>query len=1217
MAETVLSMARSMLGSAVSKAAAAASEEMSLLMGVQKEIWFMKDELETMQAFLVAPEVTKKKDKLVKVWAKQVRDLSYDIEDCLDEFKVHVGSKSLSQQMMKLKDRHRIAVQIRNLRARVEEVSKRNTRYNLIKTEASNTMDETESYLEDIRNHSVTNIDEAQLVGFDKPKQDVLKKVQEVRANDGQARVISVVGMGGLGKTTLARKIYESKEDIANNFSCCAWITVSQSFVKKELLQNMIRQLLGEESLKNCLKELEGKGLQINDLASYLTRELKDRRYFVVLDDLWSIEAWNWIHGIAFPSTNNKGSRIIVTTRDADIANGCTSDESFVYHLKPLEVDDAIQLLLRKARKHHKDLENNKNLRDTVTHLVEKCGCLPLAILTVGGILASKKIEEWGKFYNQLHSELENNPSLEPVRRIVTLSYSHLPSHLKPCFLYLSIFPEDFEIKRRRLVDRWIAEGLVTARGRVTVEEVGESYFQHLISRSMILPARVNIEGVVKSCRVHDIVRDTIISISREENFVYLTEDNVAGVVVGEKFRHVAYHGKSCTNVGVDWSCVRSLTSFGERPMKPQPSLCSPELRMLRTLDLKDAQFKITQNDINNIGLLHHLKYMNAQYGGPIMSHSNIYALPRSIGKLQSLQVLDLRGSCISGLPTEVTKLQSLRSLRCRKNTVLNSFDPRWPLICMKNVLRLPIMFTPLVDSEDRNKMIAEAHLFFSSPFSYSRVPGVRVPRGIGNLKVLQILEVVDLKGTSTKAIEELGELSQLRKLSVTTRGAAKGKCTAFCKALVKLVSLRSVHVDSDFYFGDGGTLEWLGSPLSPPPLLRSLKLIGKLQVTPAWFGSLTQLVKIYLQHSYLKDLQILGALPQLMLVQLIGNAYTGKKLTFRTGAFPSLRKLVSREYKLTKMRFEEDASPHMESIHIDQSRLKSGIIGIKHLPSLKEISLGYFCEVAGLNMLQAEVNQHPNKPVLRLSRDQSHHDLGDVIRSGVEVEATEPQPDDAEESSQVITTADNRPKYTAEASGLNTNLAKCSITPIYGGQEALDDIASILGCQLQDFPIRKFLWAGTDASVRGLVCKPTQLGGLGISDLKLAGYALQTRWLWLQRTGHDRAWSKLPIQTAPEVLAFFRASTFIIIGDGTQTRFWEDRWISGESVADLAPCLYQFVPNRVRRRQTVRQGFTNRAWVRSISGGLSLQALTEYLHLWGHGIPGCSSSKCSHSWKL
>ncbi|XP_066389251.1 putative disease resistance RPP13-like protein 3 [Miscanthus floridulus] len=1009
MAETVLSMARSMLGSAVSKAAAAAAQEMSLLMGVQNEIWFMKDELETMQAFLVAPEVTKKKDKLVKVWAKQVRDLSYDIEDCLDEFTVHVGSQSLSQQMMKLKDRHRIAVQIRNLKARVEEVSKRNTRYHLIKTEASNTtMDETESYLEDIRNHSASNIDEAQLVGFDEPKKKLLEMIQEVRADDGHARVISVVGMGGLGKTTLARKIYESKEDIAKNFTCRAWITVSQSFLKIDLLKDMIKQLLGDKSLERCLKQLEGKGLHVNDLASYLTQGLKDKMYFVILDDLWTIEAWNWINKFASLSNKSKGSRIIVTTRDAAIAKACSSNDSLVYHLQPLEIGDAKELLLRKAQKDTK-ATMSEGLMTTVEQLATKCGCLPLAILTVGGILASKKIEEWEKFNKQLSSEVENNPDLEPVRRIVTLSYNHLPSHLKPCFLYLSIFPEDFEIKRRRLVDRWIAEGLVTARGRVTVEEVGESYFQQLISRSMILPARVNFEGVVKSCRVHDIVRDTIISISREENFVYLTEDNVAGVVVGEKFRHVAYHDKSCTNVGVDWSCVRSLTSFGERPMKPAPSLCSPELRMLRTLDLKDAQFKIAQKDIDNIGLLRHLKYVNAQYDGPRFSHSNIYALPRSIGKLQSLQFLDLSGSCISALPTEVTKLQSLRSLRCTKHIEFCDFDPRRPLRCMENVLRLaPIMFTPLVDSEVRNEMIAEAHLVFSMPFSYLEVPGVRVPRGIGNLKVLQILEVVDLKGTSTKAIEELGELSQLRKLSVTTRGAAKGKCTAFCKALVKLVSLRSVHVDSSHNIVGGGTLQWLGSPLSPPPLLRSLKLIGKLQVTPAWFGSLTLLVKIYLRESYLKDLQILGALPQLMLLQLIGNAYTGEKLTFRTGAFPSLRKLVSQGYKFTEMRFEEDASPHMESIDIGKSWLKSGIIGIKHLPSLKEISLGYNGKVAGLNMLQAEVNQHPNKPVLRLLRDQSYHDLGDVIRSGVEVEATEPQPDDAEESSQVITTADN-----------------------------------------------------------------------------------------------------------------------------------------------------------------------------------------------------------------
>ncbi|KAM3206508.1 hypothetical protein ACQJBY_061930 [Aegilops geniculata] len=199
MAETVLSMARSMLGGAISKAASAAADEMSLLMGVRKDIWFIKDELATMQAFLVAAEAMKEKDMLLKVWAEQVRDLSYNIEDCLGEFMVHVASQSLSRKLMKLKDRHRIAIQIRDLKSRVEEVSNRNTRYNLIeKNQFARAMDERDSCMEDIRNQSANNIDEAELVGFSKPKQELINLI-DVHAINSPAQVVCVVGMGGLG----------------------------------------------------------------------------------------------------------------------------------------------------------------------------------------------------------------------------------------------------------------------------------------------------------------------------------------------------------------------------------------------------------------------------------------------------------------------------------------------------------------------------------------------------------------------------------------------------------------------------------------------------------------------------------------------------------------------------------------------------------------------------------------------------------------------------------------------------------------------------------------------------------------------------------------------------------------------------------------------------------------------------------------------------------
>ncbi|VAH99275.1 unnamed protein product [Triticum turgidum subsp. durum] len=329
---------------------------------------------------------------------------------------VHVGSQSRSRRLLKLKDRHRIASQIGDLKARVEEVSNRNTRYNLIAVDSSSCIDEVNSYTEDIRSHSASNIDEGVLVGFVQPKEELLKMV-DFNSKDGLCKVICVVGMGGLGKTTLARKAYESKEDIVNKFSCCVWVTVSQSFSKIEMLKDMIRQLLGGDSLKNLLKELEGKVVQVKDLAEYLNKEIKDKRYLIILDDLWTIDAWRWIKDIVFPNSNKKGSRIIVTT-------------------------------------------------------VKKCGGLPLAILIIGGMLANKKVTEWESIYKKIPSELETNPSLEAMRRIVTLSYTNLPSHLKSCFLYLSVFPEDFEIKRRHLIDRWIPEGFLRAIGGVNIEDV-------------------------------------------------------------------------------------------------------------------------------------------------------------------------------------------------------------------------------------------------------------------------------------------------------------------------------------------------------------------------------------------------------------------------------------------------------------------------------------------------------------------------------------------------------------------------------------------------------------------------------------------------------------------------------------------------------------------------------------------------------------------------
>ncbi|KAL6596592.1 hypothetical protein ACP70R_047235 [Stipagrostis hirtigluma subsp. patula] len=964
MAETALSMARTLVGSVVRKAASAAADEMSLLIGVQKDIWYIKDEMRTMQAFLRAAEVQKEKDELLKVWAEQVRELSYDSEDCLDEFKIHVENQSLLSQLLKLRDRHRIAVQIRNLRSRFEEVSKRNTRYNLIKPLPANGTDEQDCYMEDIRNQSAHNIDESGLVGFRIPKAEILRLL-DVNADSGPAQTICVVGMGGLGKTTLTRKVYESA-DIVDKFSLRAWIIVSQSFNRIELLKDMIRQFLGGEALTSFMNEHQGK-MQVRDLSNYLTDRMKDKRYFVVLDDVWSIDALDWIKISALPTTNTKGSRIIVTTRDAGIAMKCTFQPQ-IHNLSPLQLDDAKELLLRKASKTYEDIKKDK-AEEIFGMILKKCGGLPLAILTVGGVLATKDAKDWKKLYDQLPGELESNQSLQAMRRVVTLSYTHLPSHLKPCFLYMSIFPEDFEIRRDRLVNRWIAEGFVGTRAGYTSTEVGVSYFNELISRSLVQPSRVDFNGRVKRCRLHDIVRDITISISREENFVFMVGE-YSNTTPPENIRHIA--SSENLKLGFDWSHVRSWTLFCN-PIESwwKVSLHLAQFKMLRVLDLEGAEYKVTQKQMNCIVLLYHLKYMR------LPNSNDIRYLPSDIGNLRGLQTLELWGTNIGTLPTEITKLQDLRIIRFGISAVYQQFGVNATTACLigttclpcLSVMRLPCL--PCVDEPEYSAMfMGELYKLTFSCCTYGY--GMKVPKGIDALQKLETLMYVDVTRTGCRAIEGLGKLAQLRKLGVTWRRMSKKKGKKVCESLEKLTSLRSMSLTGYCHTrkrNDDKATCWIHSISSPPPLLESLTVAEYVGPMLQWVCLLTNLVKIRLTWTGIKAsdvLTALEALPNLRNLFFWPLPHMEHKMVFCEKAFPKLQILeLVRLSALSDVIFEEGTAPLMEEASFIQC--KSDIQGLTHLPSLKQVTFGGAAEDSVRRMIQEQVDAHPNHPVLQI----------------------------------------------------------------------------------------------------------------------------------------------------------------------------------------------------------------------------------------------------------
>ncbi|KAK1274206.1 Disease resistance protein RPM1 [Acorus gramineus] len=588
-------------------------------------------EMEMIQAFIRHADRTITGEGPAAVWVGQVREASYSIEDIIDEFSYIVGEQK-TYYLITLLCLTGIAMQLQNIKIRIKGISERRTRYDIKGLEEGSSSKDVTGRSIDI---SPLHKEDDDIVGLKSNKEQLINWLKDDRANHME---ISVCGMGGVGKTTLVAQVYKS-EEIVQDFQWRAWVTVSKSYNKNDILRSIIKELFHDK--KEMIPQGTD-GMNTKELAENLHGCLVDQRYLIVLDDVWDVSLWSEIKDVF----NTGKRRIMFTTRNSEIATSLASSSDRVFNIKPLHDDEARKLFCNIAFGGDQGGICPTELEDLAKETINKCDGLPLAIVTLGGLLRTKRSAmEWNDTLKSLNWMLTNSPQLEKMSNILMLSFHDLPHYLKNCFLYCSAFPEDYRIKRKRIIRLWVAEGFIEERDGMTMEEIAEQYLNQLVLRNMLFDDERNEWGRLEVCKMHDIVREVAISISKKQKFCMTLEEQPT---TGVRRISVAEVNDSIQEKLGKMSRLRSLLVFATNFFNIKTSL---GFKLLRVLDLQDAPVDSIPDEV---GDLFNLRFLG-------LRKTKVKVLPKRLKRLQNLQTLDLAYSNVEKIPNGVTKLPNLR----------------------------------------------------------------------------------------------------------------------------------------------------------------------------------------------------------------------------------------------------------------------------------------------------------------------------------------------------------------------------------------------------------------------------------------------------------------------------------------------------------------------------------------------------------------------------
>ncbi|XP_059438307.1 putative disease resistance RPP13-like protein 1 [Corylus avellana] len=626
-------------------------------------------------------------ERAVKRWLDDLRDLAYDAEDILDEFATEALLHELKgeNQASTSKVRnliptcctgltpHALKINIR-LQSKFTEITNRfndlviqKDELRLLKATADG-----RSYRKAGTMASTSVVPEPHVYGRDSDKEALFELLLSEKCRNAQLSVIPILGMGGIGKTTLAQDLFNDKK-VEGLFDLKSWACVSEDFDAERVTKTILQSLTSE----NC------NGKDQNWLLVKLKEKLEGKKFLVVLDDLWNEKYHDWTILRAPFLTGALGSTIVITTRNEGVSSMTGTVPA--YPLPVLSNNACLSLFTQHALG-ASDFSAHPNLQDIGEEMVKRCKGLPLAAKTLGGLLRTKRDRDgWkGVLESKIWNILEEKNEFVPA---LMLSYHHLPSHLKRCFAYCSILPKDYEFEKQQLVLLWMGEGLIQQQeGDEQMEDLGSRYFCDLLSRSFFQQSSTEKSRFV----MHDLINDLAQWVAKD--ICFRMEDRIEGINKGQiskKVRHLSYlgdyfDGPKRFEVFSELTCLRTfmplmLPRMGGRYLTHDvPLKLLSKLLRLRVLSL--SGYCIVELP-NSIGDLKHLRYLD-------LSYTNIRGLPESTTTLRNLHTLILE-EChyLKELPLKLGNLVSLRHLNILNANRLEGLPPQiGKLTCLQTL---------------------------------------------------------------------------------------------------------------------------------------------------------------------------------------------------------------------------------------------------------------------------------------------------------------------------------------------------------------------------------------------------------------------------------------------------------------------------------------------------------------------------------------------------